>query len=185
MACFLPFRPWLSPDLRVFEPSRPLGESEFISPSESSLALRRHLSVFASQASPFDLCLMPTMIHSRTAPRTECLPFSISGSETPSFHFLTKASGSHLPCAPEVPPVGFGYPFDGIQVFRPSETSFSLQRSWASPFRAFLRHVDREMLSQSSFRPRTFLQGLVGPCIGASTVSSHRTSRTQPCAPDD
>jgi hypothetical protein len=49
-----------------------------------------------------------------------------------------------LPCLPEVPPSGFGYPPDGVSTPRPVDASFSLRRSWASPFRAFLLPSDRE-----------------------------------------
>jgi len=78
----------------------------------------------------------------------------------PFCRLLSKASGSHLPCAPEVPPLGFGYPFGGVQDTQPLGTSFSSQRSWASPFKAFLRLADRGALSHTSFRSRAFLQNL-------------------------
>jgi hypothetical protein len=49
MACFLPFRPWLSPDLRVFR-SEPRGTSRRI-PRMSSPALTRHPSGSLQRAS--------------------------------------------------------------------------------------------------------------------------------------
>jgi hypothetical protein len=44
---------------------------------------------------------------------------------------------------------GFGYPLYELSVPTPSEASFSSQRSWASPFRAFLLFGDRSNRSQS------------------------------------
>jgi hypothetical protein len=49
-----------------------------------------------------------------------------------------------LPCLPEVPPSGFGYPPGGVSTPRPVEASFSFRRSWASPFRALILPSDRE-----------------------------------------
>jgi hypothetical protein len=49
-----------------------------------------------------------------------------------------------LPCLPEVPPSGFGYPPGGVSAPRSVEASFSSRRPWASPFRAFILPGDRE-----------------------------------------
>jgi hypothetical protein len=62
-----------------------------------------------------------------------------------------------LPCTLEVPSVGFGYPFDGVSLTATSEASFSSQRSWASPFEAFLQPHDRISCFQPFFRSGTFL----------------------------
>jgi len=107
-------------------------------------------------------------------------PFSISGSRAPFFHPLSRASGSPLPCAPEVPPLGFGYPFGGIQVTRPLGAYFSSQRSWASPFKALLRPGDRKVLSHLPFRSRAFLENLT------SLLSApQRFHPTEPAVPFD
>jgi hypothetical protein len=107
-------------------------------------------------------------------------PFSISGSRAPSFHPLSRASGSRLPCAPKVPSLGFGYPFDGIQDTRSLGAYFNSQRSWASPFKALLRLDDREMLSHPSFRSRAFLENLM------SLLSApQRFNPTEPAVPFD
>jgi len=54
-----------------------------------------------------------------------------------------------LPFHPEGSHSGFGYPLYELEVPRPSEASFSSQRSWASPFRALLLLGDRT----SRYRP--------------------------------
>jgi len=50
---------------------------------------------------------------------------------------------SGIPFHPEGSHSGFGYPLCELEVPRPSEASFSSQRSWASPFRALLLPGDR------------------------------------------
>jgi hypothetical protein len=44
-----------------------------------------------------------------------------------------------LLCTLEVPPLGFGYPFDGFKLSKTSEVSFSSQRSWAFPYEALFQ----------------------------------------------
>jgi len=44
-----------------------------------------------------------------------------------------------LLCTLEVPPLGFGYPFDGFKLSESLEVFFSFQRSWASPYEAFFQ----------------------------------------------
>jgi hypothetical protein len=51
---------------------------------------------------------------------------------------------------------GFGYPLYELSVPTPSEASFSSQRSWASPFRAFLLSGDRMDRSQPILPFRRF-----------------------------
>jgi hypothetical protein len=65
-----------------------------------------------------------------------------------------------LPCFPEVPPPGFGYPLDGFSRLRSLKASFSSQRSWASLFRAFLLPSDRIAVSRNSLRSCAFLPNL-------------------------
>jgi hypothetical protein len=61
-------------------------------------------------------------------------------------------------CPPNrgVPPPGFGYPLDGVRSPHPAGASFSSQRSWASPSKAFLLHDDQSSVSQEPLRPRAF-----------------------------
>jgi len=52
--------------------------------------------------------------------------------------------------------LGFGYPHSVSLIPSPLEASFSLQRSWASPFRAFLLPGDRGRVSPSLSAPALF-----------------------------
>lgn len=158
--------------------SGPLDELEFHFSSSSSLALRRHLSVLTSQAPPLYMRLMPTMNRIREAPHSECSALQHIQIACSYLSLSFESVRPALLCGPEVPPLGFGYPFDGVQVTRPSGASFSSQRSWASPFKAFLRPNDREMLSHPSLRSRAFLQDLL------SLVSApQRFPPVEPAAP--
>lgn len=79
------------------------------------------------------------------------------------FFSLSYESVQHaLPCTLEVPSLGFGYPFDGVSSLRTLEASFSLLRSWASPFEAFLQPHDRISCFQPFFRSGAFLTNLIG-----------------------
>jgi hypothetical protein len=95
------------------------------------------------------------------APGRASRPFSISGIKGPSFHSLKESVQHALPCTLEVPPLGFGYPFDGVSSLQTSEASFSSQRSWASPFEAFLQIHDRLSCLQLVFRSGAFPTNLL------------------------
>jgi hypothetical protein len=86
-----------------------------------------------------------------------------------------------LPCTLEVPPLGFGYPFDGSKLLRTLEASFNSQRSWASPFEAFLQQRDRMNCFQFFFRSGAFPTNSFELIAGASTALSHVVSRTPDC----
>jgi hypothetical protein len=133
MACLLPFRPWLSPDLRVFS---------FEAPRRFRiLIVGRLLSCtstppqrLASHAPPTYPRLMPTMSHSRQAPRY--VPSAPQRLRIQEPHFSPPFEGvpPALPCQQEVPLLGFGYPFSGLSsptlgsVFQPPTfTGFALQ----------------------------------------------------------
>jgi hypothetical protein len=75
-----------------------------------------------------------------------------------------------LPCTLEVPPLGFGYPFDGFSSLRTLEAFFSFQRSWASPFEAFLQLRDRMNCFQFFFRSGAFPTNSFELIAGASTA---------------
>jgi len=53
------------------------------------------------------------------APRLSARPFSISGSQDPFFHFPEGSVQKMLPYLLKVPPLGFGYPFDGVSPQNP------------------------------------------------------------------
>jgi len=133
MACLLPFRPWLSPDLRVFS---------FEAPRRLRiLVVGRLLSCTSTPPQRLASCvppayprLMPTMSHSRQAPRyVPSAPKHMRIEEpllSPSFEGVPPA----LPCQREVPLLGFGYPFSGLSspplgsLFQPPTlTGFALQ----------------------------------------------------------
>lgn len=149
MASFLPFRPWFSPDPRVFgrEAAPPPGIPD---DAASSPALRRHHSVLPLCEPPVYRRRMSYMHRFRRTPAKASRPFSISGSEAPSFRVLFRVRvRSTLPYRPEVPHPRFGYPLCGLEGPRSLKASFSLQRSWAFPFRAFLPPGDRNGVSSA------------------------------------
>jgi hypothetical protein len=91
---------------------------------------------------------------------------------------------SGLPFHPEGSHAGFGYPLCEHSVLRPSEASFSSQRSWASPFRALLLLGDRS----DRYRPDLPLLRFTTtsrPCTDAPAGFSHRESRAPLCHPED
>jgi hypothetical protein len=71
------------------------------------------------------------------------------GSHGPFFHSFRSVQHA-LRCTLEVPPLGFGYPFDGFSSSRSSEVSFNFQRSWASPFEALFQPVIENHVSMIS-----------------------------------
>jgi hypothetical protein len=125
--------------------------------STTSLALRRHLSVFRSTLPPFS----PDLVDSILAQMAPCLSFPTLQhfrEDSPFFSFVTKRL---IPVAwlSKVSPVGFGYPFDDVSSSALGIV-FQFQRSWVSPFRAFLLLNDRKVLSNLSFRSCAFLHNL-------------------------
>jgi len=124
----------------VFSRLRPV----FTEQNLASPALPLHHSVSHSNSPP--LYLQPGDLPSRVR-KAPCLSspalqhFRI---QEPLFSPLRlKRRLSGLPFHPEGSHAGFGYPLCEHSVLRPSEASFSSQRSWASPFRALLLLGDR------------------------------------------
>jgi hypothetical protein len=158
MACLLPFRPWLSPDLRVFSFGAPrrfrilivgrLLSCTSTPPQRLNFLRAAHLPVSHADHDP--LSVSTSLCAFR--------PYSICGPGSPFFSPSCDGVPPALPCQQEVPLGGFGYPFSGLLVPRPWEAFFSPQRSWASPFRAFLRPGDPRPVSRSPLRPRAFPQ---------------------------
>jgi hypothetical protein len=73
---------------------------------------------------------------------------------------------------------GFGYPLNELSVLTPSEASFSSQRSWASPFRAFLLFGDRLGRSQPNLPSLRFLTKPLGLVSALQRV--HPTEKAVP-----
>lgn len=70
-----------------------------------------------------------------------------------------------------------------LSTFKPSEASFSLQRSLAFPFRAFLLLSDRFRVSSAS-SALALSQQTCRPVIGASAAFSHLRSRSPLSLPE-
>jgi hypothetical protein len=100
-----------------------------------------------------------------------------------SLRRLAKRSEEHCPVPQKVPSSGFGYPLDGFSSPKPGEASFSLRRSWASPFRAWFLSGDRKVGFPTSLPLWLFPAKPSRPGPGASAVCSHRKSGTPSCLP--
>jgi hypothetical protein len=159
MACLLPFRPWLSPDLRVFSLEvhrrfRILIAGSFLSctstpPQRLNFLRAAHLPVSHADHEPLSVSTSLCAFG----------PTAYADPETPFFAFFRRRPpGFTLPAGGPAPRVWL--PFQRPSVSKPWEVSFNSQRSWASPFRAFLRPGDREAISRSPLRPRALLQNL-------------------------
>lgn len=100
----------------------------------------------------------PSRKHRRTSPKL-INPSAFSVCEVPFFvHPVGRTPRRFaFPSRSSVP--GFGYPFHEITPFAALKAYFSLQRSWASLFRAFLLSVGRNCLSATSLRPCTSSKG--------------------------
>jgi hypothetical protein len=169
MACLLPFRPWLSPDLRVFSSGTPRRVRILVVGwllSCTSTPPQR----LASCVSPTYPRLMPTMSRSRRTPRYVPSAPQHMRIEEPLFSPPFEGVPPALPYQREVPLLGFGYPFSGLgspalgSLFQPPTlTGFTLQSfspAWRSrtgfpvPFRSRAFPQDP---SASCRRPSGFL----------------------------
>jgi len=123
----------------------------------TSLALRRHLSVFRSTLPPF----LPDLVDSILVQMAPCLSFSTLQhfrEDSPFFSFVSERLIT-VAWLSKVSSVGFGYPFDDVSSSALGIV-FQFQRSWVSLFRAFLFLNDRNVLSNISFRSCAFLHNL-------------------------
>jgi hypothetical protein len=172
MACVLPFRPWLSPALRVFrirtawdQSTNPALVLSCTSAPPQWLALK----LVASRKKRGRPCLLPE------APRFSLRPFSISKPSRPFFRpaharRLKDMALSSKSAAPRV-----WLPSRRFQPLSPRELFFSPPRSWASPFRALFRSHGAHPISQEQSVPAFSCQTLwLG--TDASTASAHETS---------
>jgi len=174
---------WLASPPSVVSVPRPSGlrpsEASGLSqqPKPSSPALHRHLGVFTSHAPPRYSRPTSTVSRFPKAPRGSFLALQHLNLRNPSFHSPSpKSVRSALPCAPEGTSSGLATRSTCASVPQASKASFSPQRSWALPSRAFLLSGDRSnvparlsapALPYETSRPRT----------GASAASSHLKSR--------
>lgn len=112
----------------------------------------------------------------RKAPRLNSCPFSTHQMRTPIFHSLFEkvAGGFHL-ISPAVSSSGFGYPHEDFSSSRSQEASFSSRCSWVSPYKAFLRPIDRNEVSFTPLRSCVSLENLIGL---PSTLQRFTPSRT-------
>jgi len=163
MACLLPFRPWLSPDLRVFSFEDPrrfriLIVSRLLSCASTPPQRLR------SYEPPTYSRLMPTMSRPQRTPRY--VPSAPQHLRIRSPHFSPPFGGVPPVFALPVggPALRVWLPFQRRMASRPLEASLSPQRSRASPFRAFLRSGDRRSVSGSPFRPRAFPRNPSASC---------------------
>jgi len=78
---------------------------------------------------------------------------------------------------PKSPALRVWLPSLRCQLPQTLETSFSSQRSWASPFKALLLSHDRFTLSDQSLRSCALPQNPLGPRTCAPAAYSHRKSR--------
>jgi len=119
----------------------------------SSPVLRRHLGVFTSSGPPFYERPTSTVNRARKAPRLGFPALQhIRNPGAFSSHPFRGRVRRVLPCPPEVTLQGLATLLT-CSTPSPLEAFFSLQRSWASPFRAFLLPGDRGGVSSPLSAP--------------------------------
>jgi hypothetical protein len=136
MACVLPFRPWLSPTLRVFRIRTARDQS-----TNPSLVLS------CTSAPPQWLTPKLVAPHRKLgrrclryeAPRFSPWPFSISKRKSPFFHPARAGRLEEVTVSSKSTTLRVWLPSRRRKPFRPREPSFSSPHSWALPFRAFFR----------------------------------------------
>jgi hypothetical protein len=182
MACFLPFRPGISPNRRVFGTWNRRVKSDLPSPNCSSLALLRPPQRFAL---PLAASVSKSHAdHDPSSGSTSRKLYRPSAYSDPFALLFTRPSGpASLEPAMDprkCHPQGLATLPMVSALYGSLETSFSPQRSWAFPFRALLLFDDQDevtfissalALFYTTFRPR----------IGASAMSSRRKSRSPHC----
>jgi hypothetical protein len=175
MACLLPFRPWLSPDLRVFS---------FEAPRRFRiLIVGRLLSCtstppqrLASCAPPTYPRLMPTMSHSRQTPRYVPSAPQRLRTQEPLFSPPYEGVPPALPCQREVPLLGFGYPFSGLKFPDPWKRFSAPNVHGLRPSELFSGLMIGNRFPGPLSAPALFHK-TNRPCAGASAACSHHASR--------
>jgi hypothetical protein len=150
---------------RPARPLLPLGATPTVSPTKCRLPTR----VSGRPGSTFER-------HLAEAPA----PFSMSGPWCPSSHMTFGHASDEPTRSTRSPVLRVWLPSRRRQPPKPSEASFSSQRSWASPFRAFLLPGDRQDVSTLSSAPALFQQ-TSRPVAGAPAASAPRKSRPPQC----
>lgn len=154
MPCFRPVRPRLSPDPRVFGPSSHRAIQVNAPPGCSSPALQRHLSVLPLRSPPFYRCPRETRSRPRKAPRRSFATLQHIQVPRPFFARLRlKSRPVGLAQPTGSPALRVWLPSRRCQLALPLEASFSPQRSWALPFRAFLLPDGRSGVSPRPAAP--------------------------------
>jgi hypothetical protein len=130
--------------------------------SSSSHTLRRHLSVLAFVLAALRFIGLRRLFGpNRKAPCRASRPFSMFGSHRPFFHSLRSVQHA-LRCTLEVPPLGFGYPFDGLKLFKILGSLFQLPTLLGFSLRSFFPTGDRSSCFQGFFRSGVFSINLNG-----------------------
>jgi len=174
MACFLPFRPWLSPGLRVFRFRTTRGLST--DPTH----------VLSCTCAP-PQWLAPTLVVPRRrlgrpclfreTPRMHPRPFSIPGPRNP-FVRLARDQAFERTCrtARKSRLQGLATLW-AASASRPTEACFSFPRSWASLFRALFRPRGRTPVSRGFSAPALSCQ-TERPDTGTPAVLARDASGT-------
>jgi hypothetical protein len=172
MACVLPFRPWLSPTLRVFKIRTARDQStnpSLVLSCTSAPPQWLTLKFVTSCKKRGRPCLLPE------APRFTLRPFSIS---KPSRPFCRPAHARRLKdmaVSSKSAALRVWLPSRRFQPLSPREPFFSSPRSWALPFRALFRSRGPLMISQEC-SVLAFSCQTRQPGSDASTASAHETS---------
>lgn len=134
----------------------------FPSPRRTSPALRRRHSVLASSSPASERVLGRPLRPRPKAPRLSFLALQHTQVRGPFFSvFLRRPSGRRCLVSRKSRPQGLAT-LSADSAPELLETSFSLRRSWASPYRALLLPGDRIGLSPDPLRPCTFSRNHFG-----------------------
>jgi len=107
--------------------------------------------------SAFVDCFRPN----QKAPCRASRPFNIYGSHGPFFRSFRSVQHA-LRCTLEVPPLGFGYPFDGFKLFKILGSLFQLPTFLGFSLRSFVPTGDRTSCFHDFFRSGVFPINLYG-----------------------
>jgi hypothetical protein len=125
--------------------------------------------------------VLPTLVDVRQlyqAPRLSSSALQHIRSKVPFFSLsVARKRLEYNAQYPKSPTLRVWLPSLWCQLPQTLETSFSSQRSWASPFKALLLSHDRFTLSDQSLRSCALPQNPLGPRTSAPAAYSHRKSR--------
>jgi len=176
MACFLPFRPWHSPDPRVFRFRTTWDQST--NPTQVlSCTYAPPQWLAPSLVAPTERIGRPFLLHG--APRIAPRPFSMTGQKNPFLRSARDQTFGRLYRTTREPRLQGLATLLAVSAPLPSGTCFSPPRSWASLFRAFLRLRGGSQVSPEPSALTLCCQTL-RPGTGAPAASAHQTSRS-PC----